>query len=157
MSRSLVRPVLTPHDLHLYNPFDIAEAENRPKSAHRYNVAEQQQIYKSEIERIWKAQFDSLSRKDEPILTPEEEAAAEEPQKPVDVRKRRQSAASALSPMPVTPGPASPAFSRGSSLAREREMSQGLDQRKVLRIRRMASVTFLLRLPSKSDRSTGQG
>jgi transcription initiation factor TFIID subunit 1 len=32
-------------------------------------VAEQQQIYKSEIERIWKAQFDSLSRKDEPQLT----------------------------------------------------------------------------------------
>lgn len=32
-------------------------------------MAEQQQIYKSEIERIWKAQFDSLSRKDEPQLT----------------------------------------------------------------------------------------
>ncbi|KAJ3998572.1 TAF1 transcription initiation factor TFIID subunit TAF1 [Lentinula boryana] len=50
----------------------MAEAENRPKSAHRYNVAEQQQIYKSEIERIWKAQFDSLSRREEPILTAED-------------------------------------------------------------------------------------
>ena len=50
-----------------------AEAENRPKSAHRYNVAEQQQIYKSEIERIWKAQHDSLSRKDEPELSDNEE------------------------------------------------------------------------------------
>ncbi|KAK7059188.1 hypothetical protein VNI00_001815 [Paramarasmius palmivorus] len=54
----------------------MAEAENRPKSAHRYNVAEQQQIYKSEIERIWKAQFDSLSRKDEPQLTEEDERRA---------------------------------------------------------------------------------
>ncbi|KAF5388608.1 hypothetical protein D9757_004600 [Collybiopsis confluens] len=51
----------------------MAEAENRPKSQHRYNVAEQQQIYKSEIERIWKAQFDSLSRKEEPVLTAEDE------------------------------------------------------------------------------------
>ncbi|TRM65919.1 hypothetical protein BD626DRAFT_486234 [Schizophyllum amplum] len=51
----------------------LAEAESRPKSAHRYNVAEQQQIYKSEVERIWKAQFDSLSRKDAPPLTEEDE------------------------------------------------------------------------------------
>jgi hypothetical protein len=51
----------------------VAEAENRPKSAHRYNVAEQQLIYKSEIERIWKAQFASLSRKDEPQLTDDED------------------------------------------------------------------------------------
>ena len=112
-----------------------AEAENRPKSAHRYNVAEQQQIYKSEIERIWKAQFDSLSRKDEPELT-EQDLMEEEKEKPVEIRKRRQSVASALSPVAQTPGPASPAFSRGSSLAREREMSLGPDQRKVLRIRR---------------------
>jgi len=35
-------------------------------------VAEQQLIYKSEIERIWKAQFDSLSRTDEPPLTEED-------------------------------------------------------------------------------------
>ncbi|KAJ1954088.1 hypothetical protein EC988_002621, partial [Linderina pennispora] len=32
----------------------LAEIEARPKSAHRYNVAEQQQIYKEEIMRIWK-------------------------------------------------------------------------------------------------------
>ncbi|KAJ8083724.1 hypothetical protein PM082_002490 [Marasmius tenuissimus] len=51
----------------------LAEAENRPKSAHRYNVAEQQQIYRSEIERIWKAQYDSLSKKEEPELTAEDE------------------------------------------------------------------------------------
>ncbi|KIK94115.1 hypothetical protein PAXRUDRAFT_828325 [Paxillus rubicundulus Ve08.2h10] len=120
----------------------LAEAENRPKSAHRYNVAEQQQIYKSEIERIWKAQFDSLSRKDEPQLTPEEAAPAPPP---VDVKKPFQKQASmrnetpfspVLSPIPV--GAASPAFSRGSSLERDRELSMGPEgSRKVLRIKRL--------------------
>jgi len=121
----------------------LAEAENRPKSAHRYNVAEQQLIYKSEIERIWKAQFDSLSRKDEPQLSPDEEE-----KKPEQKPSRRQSLANdgfnaytpAASPTAhhETPGPASPAFSRGSSLARDREMSLGPDsQRRVLRIKRL--------------------
>ncbi|CCL98075.1 uncharacterized protein FIBRA_00069 [Fibroporia radiculosa] len=121
----------------------LAEAENRPKSAHRYNVAEQQQIYKSEIERIWKAQFDSLSRKDEPELSPDEEEKKTEPK----VQRRQSMAADALtgytpaaSPLAhrETPGPSSPTFSRGSSLAREREMSLGPDaQRRVLRIKRL--------------------
>ncbi|KAJ2860330.1 hypothetical protein GGH94_005586 [Coemansia aciculifera] len=31
----------------------LAEIEARPKSAHRYNMAEQQQIYKDEITSIW--------------------------------------------------------------------------------------------------------
>ncbi|KAG6877881.1 hypothetical protein C0993_002882 [Termitomyces sp. T159_Od127] len=87
----------------------MAEAENRPKSQHRYNVAEQQSIYKSEIERIWKAQYASLSRKDEPQLTAEDEAR-----------------------------PPSPSFSRASSIDREREMSLGPEgNKKVLRIRRL--------------------
>ncbi|KAF9244507.1 TAF1 transcription initiation factor TFIID subunit TAF1 [Melanogaster broomeanus] len=118
----------------------LAEAENRPKSAHRYNVAEQQQIYKSEIERIWKAQFDSLSRKDEPPLTPEDEAPP-----PVEVKKPPQRQASMRHETPFSPamsptaaGPASPAFSRGSSLERDREMSLGPEgSRKVLRIKRL--------------------
>ncbi|KAJ6621101.1 TAF1 transcription initiation factor TFIID subunit TAF1 [Mycena sp. CBHHK59/15] len=116
----------------------IAEAENRPKSAHRYNVAEQQVIYKSEIERIWKAQFDSLSRKDEPQLTEEE--------KEEDAPKARQSSVrqETVPPeMPPTAGPSSsvpvsPAFSRGSSLERERDMSMGPDgSSRVLRIKRL--------------------
>ncbi|KAI0347944.1 hypothetical protein BDW22DRAFT_1350061 [Trametopsis cervina] len=123
----------------------LAEAENRPKSAHRYNVAEQQVIYKSEIERIWKAQFDSLSRKDEPELTPEdvERYNREEPQKP----PRRQSTVldtkpmlgQGLSPMPQSPGPTSPYFSRASSLTRDRETSVGPEQRRVLRIKRLVN------------------
>lgn len=98
-----------------------AEAESRPKSAHRYNVAEQQQIYKSEIERIWKAQYDSLSRKDEPQLTEE------------DVRedaRRQQTLAAAAAQM------FSPAASRGSSLGPQREGTPVPDQRRVLRIKR---------------------
>ncbi|PPQ67135.1 hypothetical protein CVT25_005736 [Psilocybe cyanescens] len=107
----------------------MAEAENRPKSAHRYNVAEQQLIYKSEIERIWKAQFDSLSRKDEPQLSDEEDKK--------DSRKPPSQPSHASGPS----GPsnrASPALSRGSSLEREREGSIGPDGSKsVLRIKRL--------------------
>ncbi|OCH96444.1 atypical/TAF1 protein kinase [Obba rivulosa] len=118
----------------------LAEAENRPKSAHRYNVAEQQQIYKSEIERIWKAQFESLSRKDEPQLSDDED------DKKIDKKPQRQQSLSqhpfspAQSPIAhrETPVPTSPAFSRGSSLTREREMSLGPEsQRSVLRIKRL--------------------
>ncbi|KAH9835861.1 atypical/TAF1 protein kinase [Rhodofomes roseus] len=118
----------------------LAEAENRPKSAHRYNVAEQQQIYKSEIERIWKAQFDSLSRKDEPQLTEEDEKKAEvKPQqrKPFGTHDGYTPAGSPVAHR-ETPVPSSPTFSRGSSLVRDRELSLGPDaQRRVLRIRRM--------------------
>ncbi|KAJ2005233.1 hypothetical protein GGI04_002322 [Coemansia thaxteri] len=40
----------------------LAEIEARPKSAHRYNVAEQQQIYKDEITCIWNKQHQALTR-----------------------------------------------------------------------------------------------
>ncbi|KAK7064030.1 putative transcription initiation factor TFIID subunit [Favolaschia claudopus] len=116
----------------------VAEAENRPKSAHRYNVAEQQVIYKSEIERIWKAQFDSLSRKDEPQLTEEEkeEDAAPRGRQP---SARQETVPPETSPIAGPSSPASPAFSRGSSLDRDREMSLGPDgnSRRVLRIQRL--------------------
>lgn len=129
-----------------------AEAENRPKSAHRYNVAEQQQIYKSEIERIWKAQFDSLSRKDEPQLTPEDEA----PPPPPDTKKivQRQGSMRIDTQTPFSPAmspapgrPTSPAYSRGSSLERDREMSMGPEgSRKVLRIKRLVGhLSYLTR------------
>ena len=123
----------------------VAEAENRPKSAHRYNVAEQQQVYKSEIERIWKAQHDSLSRKDEPPLdvVVEEDKTFKKPLPP-----QRQGSVSGdyvMSPgfSPPGTGPSampSPALSRGSSVDRDRETSLGPDgPRRVLRIRRLVS------------------
>lgn len=43
------------------------------KSGHRYNVQEQQKVYAQEKERIWQAQMKSLSRKDAPELTDDEE------------------------------------------------------------------------------------
>ncbi|KAJ7593545.1 TAF1 transcription initiation factor TFIID subunit TAF1 [Mycena floridula] len=49
----------------------VQEANARPKSQHRYNVAAQKLMYESEIQRIWKAQFHSLSRTDPLQLTDE--------------------------------------------------------------------------------------
>ncbi|KWU47600.1 Atypical/TAF1 protein kinase [Rhodotorula sp. JG-1b] len=51
----------------------LQEMASRPKSAHKYNVQEQQEIYKEEIARIWKSQWDSLSNPREPFLTAEDE------------------------------------------------------------------------------------
>ncbi|ORZ10114.1 hypothetical protein BCR42DRAFT_381001 [Absidia repens] len=50
----------------------LAQIKSRPKSAHRYNVAEQQQVYKEEIERIWNTQWNSLSRTEEPEYSMQE-------------------------------------------------------------------------------------
>ncbi|KAF9015586.1 atypical/TAF1 protein kinase [Cyathus striatus] len=112
----------------------LAEAESRPKSAHRYNVAEQQQIYRSEIERIWKAQFDSLSRKDEPQLTDEDEKKDEKRLQSQPFARRD----SMLGTSPAFLAPMSPSFSRASSLDRDREGSLGPEgSRKVLRIKRL--------------------
>ncbi|KAF8807785.1 atypical/TAF1 protein kinase [Phlegmacium glaucopus] len=117
----------------------MAEAENRPKSAHRYNVAEQQVIYKSEIERIWKAQFDSLSRKDEPQLTDDEDKKdTKKQQKPSSTRLDSQPYPNAGSPIAGPSARPTPPFSRGSSMDRERDGSVGPDGSKsVLRIRRL--------------------
>ncbi|CAO3590885.1 unnamed protein product [Absidia cylindrospora] len=72
----------------------LAQIEARPKSAHRYNVAEQQQIYREEIARIWKAQLEVLQNPEEPTLSDhdeESEADDHEPQSPY------------MSPSPATP------------------------------------------------------
>ncbi|KAJ1672704.1 hypothetical protein EV182_006660, partial [Spiromyces aspiralis] len=46
----------------------LAEIESRPKSAHRYNVAEQQQIYRDEVEMIWQAQLRALASTEPPEI-----------------------------------------------------------------------------------------
>lgn len=87
----------------------LAQIEARPKSAHRYNVAEQQQIYREEIARIWKAQLDSLGNKTEPILSDHEgeddedrEDQADSPSaSEFDWGHHRNS--HGMSPSPVTP------------------------------------------------------
>ncbi|KAH9964216.1 TAF1 transcription initiation factor TFIID subunit TAF1 [Russula dissimulans] len=114
----------------------LAEAENRPKSAHRYNVAEQQLIYKSEIERIWRAQFASLSRKDEPQLTDDEDDHKSQPLQRVG-RKESRAHSPAAAFIGGTPSAASPGLSRASSVERDRDVSVGPDGgRRVLRIKR---------------------
>ncbi|KAJ2866875.1 hypothetical protein GGH94_001250 [Coemansia aciculifera] len=40
----------------------LAEIEAQPKSTQRYNVAEQQQIYKDKVTSIWSRQHRSLAR-----------------------------------------------------------------------------------------------
>ncbi|KAE9400552.1 TAF1 transcription initiation factor TFIID subunit TAF1 [Gymnopus androsaceus JB14] len=102
----------------------MAEAENRPKSAHRYNVAEQQQIYKSEIERIWKAQFDSLSRRDAPQLTAED--VQRDALKTQQLEAQRQQANRDLTPLEP--------YSRGPSMDRASVDPEA--NRRVLRIKR---------------------
>ncbi|THV07607.1 hypothetical protein K435DRAFT_709654 [Dendrothele bispora CBS 962.96] len=105
----------------------MAEAENRPKSAHRYNVAEQQLIYKSEIERIWKAQFDSLSRKDESELTAEDERRDRLQQQAIAAQMRQREA----TPMD--------SLSRASSAdpGRDQSVDPEGSSRRVLRIKRL--------------------
>lgn len=50
----------------------IAEAD-RLKTGHRYNVQQQQAVYRSEIDRIWRAQYKALSNKVPPELSDEED------------------------------------------------------------------------------------
>ncbi|GAC99507.1 transcription initiation factor [Pseudozyma hubeiensis SY62] len=53
-----------------------AEAEAKSKSGHKYSVAEQQAVYRSEVDRIWRAQCRSLSNPIPPKVTAEDERRA---------------------------------------------------------------------------------
>ena len=74
-----------------------AEAETRAKSGHRYNVAEQQAIYRSEIARIWKAQLAALSNPEPPRITAKEEQLWRDEQR----RERKQQEQKATRPLLV--------------------------------------------------------
>lgn len=118
--------------------FSIAEADSRPKSAHRYNVAQQQQIYRSEIERIWKAQHDSLSNKVEPELTEEEatERPKAGPSRATSVRFEGRE----TSPLFAGSPPKESGFSRASTVERGEEPPAN----RVLRIKRLVSPNQFL-------------
>ncbi|GJJ09780.1 hypothetical protein Clacol_004004 [Clathrus columnatus] len=126
----------------------LAEAENRPKSQHRYNVQEQQTKYNQEIVRIWTNQWNSLVRRTEPELTDDEDEKRPAKKTRFLGDGQEESTPAAASSPPATPAAptpipdldtgaaASPTFSRGSSM--ERDMSIGPENaQKVLRIRRL--------------------
>lgn len=117
----------------------LAEIESRPKSAHRYNVAEQQTIYRTEIERIWRSQFDALSSPYEPIITEEDE---------VRFRQLELKMESGQTPGDFTS--MSPAFD-GALNGRSQSpamIGQAKGQSRILRIRRLvrAHLSFMNRL-----------
>ena len=116
----------------------VAEAKNRPKSAHRYNIAKQQLIYKSEIARIWKVQSVSLSCKDEPQLTDDEDNRKSLP--PQHLARRESCAFSPATALMGGPAAAAAAaltgFSHVSSVECDQNVSIGPDGRQqVLRIK----------------------
>ncbi|KAI5476818.1 transcription initiation factor TFIID subunit 1 [Pseudohyphozyma bogoriensis] len=130
----------------------LAQMENRPKSAHKYNVQEQQEIYKEEIARIWKVQADSLSDPVPPELTQEDEDRQ---------RGARRRGGSTVADTPHstvgTPfGRAGTPGSRASSPDRDDGMSQmsgkpGDGQHKILRVKRLVAgkwETEIVRDPS---------
>lgn len=128
---------------------DTATMENRPKSAHRYNVQEQQDVYRQEIVRIWKAQQASLSNPIEPNLTQEDE----ERQRGSRYRRggsQLDDGSNAGTPVGQTPG------SRGSSPADDMMSTtsgRAGGQNKVLRIKRLVrSSSFSLALVGSTDR-----
>jgi hypothetical protein len=128
----------------------LAEANSRPKNQHRYNVAQQQQVYKSEIERIWRAQFRSLSNKTPPELTVEEALAPMYKQPRESAGSGAAGAGVAHNHNAKTSGSGSGtksrhsslgAFSRGSSV--DRDQGDNKSGTRVLRIRRQAvSLTY---------------
>ncbi|KAG9084077.1 hypothetical protein FS749_005511 [Ceratobasidium sp. UAMH 11750] len=113
-----------------------AEANSRPKNQHRYNVAQQQQVYKSEIERIWRTQFRSLSNKVAPELTAEEASAPmyKQPKEPEGLYSNPKPSGSGLKSRHSSVG----AMSRASSVDRDGQKEDGKTGTRVLRIRRQA-------------------
>ncbi|CAO3641478.1 unnamed protein product [Mucor hiemalis] len=90
----------------------LAQIEARPKSAHRYNVAEQQQIYREEIARIWKAQLESLGNKIEPILSDHEDEEGERDDDQVDSPSASEFDWGHRNSHGMSPSPATPSYHR---------------------------------------------
>lgn len=97
-----------------------AQAEEERKSGHKYNVQKQQQVYKSEIERIWQAQAKALSNPVPPKLTAQDLRENLERDEAENARNQQN------------------APRASATEADESESQAGLDTR-VLRIRRLVS------------------
>ncbi|KAG0369678.1 hypothetical protein BC939DRAFT_405952 [Gamsiella multidivaricata] len=81
----------------------LAQIELLPKSTHRYNVAEQQQVYKEEITRIWNAQREALSKIEEINGNDDEIAGSDDDEEESYNRQRREM--SAVDRNRVSPSP----------------------------------------------------
>ncbi|KAG8928363.1 hypothetical protein FRC03_010912 [Tulasnella sp. 419] len=116
-----------------------AEAAARPKSQHRYNVHEQQQTYRAEVDRIWNAQFKSLSNKVPPELTDDEEDEQAPQQRQGSTKPKEGSPMFASSPMPG--GMSTRPQSRAASVVGDGASIDGRGNdpaaNRVLRIRRL--------------------
>ncbi|KAJ3093054.1 hypothetical protein HK102_010959 [Quaeritorhiza haematococci] len=101
-----------------------ALGDGRPRQYQRFSIAEQQQVYREEINRIWNTQHKSLSSKEDIVLTDEENEPADEISKhneddldaidsrktqmeldEENERKREYGYSLALTPPPVSPPP----------------------------------------------------
>lgn len=81
----------------------LAQIELLPKSTHRYNVAEQQQVYREEITRIWNTQLTALSKIEEIEANDEVNGDSEDDDEDAYSRQRREM--SAVDRNRVSPSP----------------------------------------------------
>lgn len=83
--------MLIPNRISIHSsPLRCKAEADRLKTGHKYNVQQQQAVYRSEIDRIWRAQYKALSNKVPPELTDEEDVI-EKPQSILDQIKREDS------------------------------------------------------------------
>jgi len=68
----------------------LALMEQRPKSYHKFSIAEQQIVYKSEIDRIWTNQLNALTSTEEPTLSEDENDEYEERNKNADETRKKE-------------------------------------------------------------------
>ncbi|KAF9917575.1 hypothetical protein BX616_000573 [Lobosporangium transversale] len=100
----------------------LAQIELLPKSTHRYNVAEQQQVYKEEITRIWNMQHQALSNTEE-IDGNDDVIGNEEEEENLNRQRREMSTVdrSRVSPSPSLFGRYRDSADRGGDRDRDRD------------------------------------
>ncbi|KAG0209065.1 hypothetical protein BGX31_002208, partial [Mortierella sp. GBA43] len=101
----------------------LAQIELLPKSTHRYNVAEQQQVYREEITRIWNAQHKALSNAEEIDGHNDEIAGSDEDEEESYNRQRRE--LSAIDRSRASPSPS--LFGRYRDRDRDRDRDNDMD------------------------------
>jgi transcription initiation factor TFIID subunit 1 len=106
-----------------------AEAEAKSKSGHKYSVAEQQAVYRSEVDRIWRAQCRALSNPVPAQLTAEDERKAQL-HASHDSRSRAESMRHDRSPSPMSMNVDG---DRANKVLRIRRMVNGKWQREIVR------------------------